>query len=111
MQTVKRVIFMKLDMGILMYITMYISFLYPIQTIVLQVSSWGGYVFLINLIPLLVLVLIMTGRFSHRIYFAYSSVSFALTLQMLGLHSSKAQEVKIFENLLNPVSFVFIGYR
>lgn len=40
----------------------------------LQVSSWGGYVFLINLIPLHVLVLMFTGRFSHRIYVAYCTV-------------------------------------
>lgn len=39
-----------------------------------MVSSWGGYVFLINLIPLHVLVLMLTGRFSHRIYVAYSAV-------------------------------------
>ncbi|KAK6174523.1 hypothetical protein SNE40_017783 [Patella caerulea] len=39
-----------------------------------MVSSWGGYVFLINLIPLHVLILMFTGRFSHRIYVAYSSV-------------------------------------
>ena len=39
-----------------------------------QVSSWGGYVFLINLIPLHVLALMVTGRFSHRIYVAYSTV-------------------------------------
>ncbi|VDM41997.1 unnamed protein product [Toxocara canis] len=39
-----------------------------------MVSSWGGYVFLINLIPLHVLALICTGRFSHKIYIAYSTV-------------------------------------
>uniref|UniRef100_A0A672NLC7 Dolichyl-diphosphooligosaccharide--protein glycosyltransferase subunit STT3A n=1 Tax=Sinocyclocheilus grahami TaxID=75366 RepID=A0A672NLC7_SINGR len=39
-----------------------------------SVSSWGGYVFLINLIPLHVLVLMLTGRFSHRIYVAYCTV-------------------------------------
>lgn len=39
-----------------------------------MVSSWGGYVFLINLIPLHVLVLMITGRFSHRIYVAYCAV-------------------------------------
>jgi len=32
-------------------------------------------VFLINLIPLHVLALMVTGRFSHRIYVAYSTVS------------------------------------
>ncbi|XP_064597745.1 dolichyl-diphosphooligosaccharide--protein glycosyltransferase subunit STT3A-like [Liolophura sinensis] len=39
-----------------------------------MVSSWGGYVFLINLIPLHVLALMFTGRFSHRVYVAYSTV-------------------------------------
>lgn len=39
-----------------------------------MVSSWGGYVFLINLIPLHVLVLMFTGRFSHRVYVAYCTV-------------------------------------
>jgi len=39
-----------------------------------MVSSWGGYVFLINIIPLHVLVLMVTGRFSHRIYVAYSTL-------------------------------------
>lgn len=42
---------------------------------VVQVSSWGGYVFLINLIPIHVLALMVTGRFSHRIYVAYCTVS------------------------------------
>ena len=39
-----------------------------------MISSWGGYVFLINLIPLHVLALMFTGHFSHRIYVAYSTV-------------------------------------
>uniref|UniRef100_A0A8C2WHD7 Dolichyl-diphosphooligosaccharide--protein glycosyltransferase subunit STT3A n=1 Tax=Cyclopterus lumpus TaxID=8103 RepID=A0A8C2WHD7_CYCLU len=43
-------------------------------SVCIQVSSWGGYVFLINLIPLHVLVLMLTGRFSHRIYVAYCTV-------------------------------------
>ena len=33
----------------------------------------------------------------------------ALTLPMLRLHSSNAQERKYFENHLNPVMLVFIG--
>lgn len=45
-----------------------------------MVSSWGGYVFLINLIPLHVLALICTGRFSHRAYIAYSTVENIFTM-------------------------------
>lgn len=36
-----------------------------------MVSAWGGYVFIINLIPLYVFVLLITGRFSSRLYVAY----------------------------------------
>jgi len=39
-----------------------------------MVSSWGGYVFLINLIPIHVLVCIITGRYTHRMYTAYTTV-------------------------------------
>ena len=37
-----------------------------------MVSAWGGYVFIINLIPLYVLVLLVTGRYSQRLYVAYN---------------------------------------
>ncbi|PIK39946.1 putative dolichyl-diphosphooligosaccharide--protein glycosyltransferase subunit STT3A [Apostichopus japonicus] len=39
-----------------------------------MVSSWGGYVFLINIIPIHTFVLMVTGRFSHRIYVVYTTV-------------------------------------
>ncbi|KAL5510340.1 hypothetical protein EMCRGX_G005869 [Ephydatia muelleri] len=44
-----------------------------------MVSAWGGYVFIINLVPLHVFVLLLMGRFSTRIYVAYS------TFYLLGL--------------------------
>lgn len=37
-----------------------------------MVSAWGGYVFIINLIPLYVLALLVTGRYSMRLYVAYN---------------------------------------
>jgi dolichyl-diphosphooligosaccharide--protein glycosyltransferase len=37
------------------------------------VSAWGGYVFIINLIPLHVFALILMGRYSHRLYVSYST--------------------------------------
>jgi len=39
-----------------------------------MVSSWGGYVFLINLIPMHVFALMCIGKFSNKIYVAYSVV-------------------------------------
>jgi len=38
-----------------------------------MVSAWGGYVFIINLIPLHVFVLLLMGRYSERVYVAYNS--------------------------------------
>lgn len=37
-----------------------------------MVSSWGGYTFIINLIPMHVLLCIVTGRYSSRLYIAYA---------------------------------------
>ncbi|KAK2950221.1 putative Dolichyl-diphosphooligosaccharide--protein glycosyltransferase subunit STT3 [Blattamonas nauphoetae] len=36
-------------------------------------SAWGGYVFIINLIPLYVLVMIVFGRYSDRLFAAYTT--------------------------------------
>jgi len=38
-----------------------------------MVASWGGYVFITNLIPLHVFVLICMGRFSARLYVSYTT--------------------------------------
>ncbi|XP_043707600.1 dolichyl-diphosphooligosaccharide--protein glycosyltransferase subunit STT3A-like [Telopea speciosissima] len=37
-----------------------------------MVCSWGGYTFIINLIPMHVLLCIVTGRYSARLYIAYA---------------------------------------
>lgn len=37
-----------------------------------MVSAWGGYIFIINLIPIYVVVLLVTGRYSLRLYIAYN---------------------------------------
>lgn len=38
-----------------------------------MVSAWGGYVFIINLIPLHVFVLLLMGRYSPRIFTSYTT--------------------------------------
>jgi dolichyl-diphosphooligosaccharide--protein glycosyltransferase len=45
----------------------------------LQVSAWGGYVFIINLIPLHVFTLLVMGRYSNRLFTSYT------TFYILGL--------------------------
>lgn len=64
-----------------------------------MVSSWGGYVFLINLIPLHVLVLMATGRFSHRIYTAYSTLYVLGTLLSMQISFVGFQPVQSSEHM------------
>ncbi|KAJ8974855.1 hypothetical protein NQ317_001953 [Molorchus minor] len=65
-----------------------------------MVSSWGGYVFLINLIPLHVLTLMITGRFSHRIYIAYSSLYCVGTILSMQISFVGFQPVQSSEHML-----------
>ncbi|KAJ3350195.1 oligosaccharyl transferase stt3 subunit [Entophlyctis luteolus] len=48
-----------------------------------MVSAWGGYVFIINLIPLHVLTLLCMGRFSPRLYVSYSTFYVVGTLSSM----------------------------
>ncbi|GLT98528.1 hypothetical protein SLE2022_160290 [Rubroshorea leprosula] len=55
-----------LNMGLLFYATLNaLSYFY-------MVCSWGSYTFIINLIPMHVLLCIVTGRYSPRLYIAYA---------------------------------------
>ncbi|XP_076065049.1 catalytic subunit 3A of the oligosaccharyltransferase complex [Oratosquilla oratoria] len=64
-----------------------------------MVSSWGGYVFLINIIPLHVLVLMITGRFSHRVYVAYSSLYVIGTILSMQISFVGFQPVSTSEHM------------
>lgn len=65
-----------------------------------MVSSWGGYVFLINIIPIHVFVLMISGRFSHRIYVAYSTVYSLGTLLSMQISFVGFQPVQTSEHML-----------
>lgn len=62
--------------------------------------------FLINLIPLHVLTLILTGRFSHRVYVAYSAVYTLGTLLSMQIAFVGFQPVQSSEHML--VTKIFI---
>ncbi|EPS67017.1 hypothetical protein M569_07758, partial [Genlisea aurea] len=62
-----------------------------------MVSAWGGYVFIINLIPLYVLVLLITGRYSMRLYVAYNcmyvlGVLLAMQIRFVGFQHVQSGE-------------------
>ena len=65
-----------------------------------QVSSWGGYVFLINLIPMHVFVLMICGRFSHRVYVAYSTVYTIGTILSMQISFVGFQPVQTSEHMM-----------
>ncbi|ROT83643.1 dolichyl-diphosphooligosaccharide--protein glycosyltransferase subunit STT3A-like [Penaeus monodon] len=64
-----------------------------------MVSSWGGYVFLINIIPLHVLTLMVTGRFSHRVYVAYSTLYVIGTILSMQISFVGFQPVSTSEHM------------
>ena len=50
-----------------------------------MVAAWGGYVFIINMIPLHVFVLILMGKYTTKMYVAYCSfyiVGLILSMQI-----------------------------
>ncbi|XP_041973833.1 dolichyl-diphosphooligosaccharide--protein glycosyltransferase subunit STT3A [Aricia agestis] len=65
-----------------------------------MVSSWGGYVFLINLIPLHVLALMLLGRFSSRVYVAYSTLYCVGTILSMQISFVGFQPVQSSEHML-----------
>ncbi|XP_022646859.1 dolichyl-diphosphooligosaccharide--protein glycosyltransferase subunit STT3B-like [Varroa destructor] len=79
-----------------------------------MVSAWGGYVFIINLIPLHVFTLLLMNRFSQRIYVAYTTffimgLLFSMQVPFVGFQPVRTSEhmasIGVF-GLLNAVAFL-----
>eukprot|EP00002_Diphylleia_rotans_P003906 TRINITY_DN1277_c0_g1_i1.p1 TRINITY_DN1277_c0_g1~~TRINITY_DN1277_c0_g1_i1.p1 ORF type:complete len:705 (+),score=110.99 TRINITY_DN1277_c0_g1_i1:47-2161(+) len=64
-----------------------------------MVSAWGGYVFIINLIPLYVFVMLISGRYSHRLYIAYSTLYVLGTLLSMQITFVGFQPVQSSEHM------------
>ncbi|XP_019864980.1 dolichyl-diphosphooligosaccharide--protein glycosyltransferase subunit STT3B [Aethina tumida] len=62
-----------------------------------MVSAWGGYVFIINLIPLHVFVLLLMGRFSNRLFTSYTTfyilgLIFSMQIPFVGFQPIRTSE-------------------
>ncbi|KAF5293012.1 hypothetical protein FQA39_LY13781 [Lamprigera yunnana] len=62
-----------------------------------MVSAWGGYVFIINLIPLHVFVLLLMGRFSNRLFTSYTTfyilgLLFSMQIPFVGFQPIRTSE-------------------
>jgi dolichyl-diphosphooligosaccharide--protein glycosyltransferase len=53
-----------------------------------QVASWGGYSFIINLLPIHCLASIFTGRLTAKLYIAYAPLIVLGTLEAGNAHKS-----------------------
>ncbi|KAJ6340517.1 hypothetical protein OIU77_008308 [Salix suchowensis] len=81
-----------------------------------MVSAWGGYVFIINLIPLYVLVLLITGRYSMRLYVAYNSMYvlgmlLAMQIRFVGFqHVQSGEHMAAMGVFFLMQGFYFLGW-
>ncbi|CAI7854277.1 unnamed protein product [Closterium sp. NIES-53] len=60
-------------------------------------ASWGGYIFIINLIPIYVVVLLITGRYTPRLYIAYNAfyiigMLLAMQIRFIGFQHVQSSE-------------------
>jgi len=64
-----------------------------------MVAAWGGYVFIINLVPLHVLALLVSGRYTARVYVAYSTFYVVGTILSMQVHFVGFQAVQSSETM------------
>ena len=80
-----------------------------------MVAAWGGYVFIINIIPIYVLIVIAAGRYSSRLYIAYSCFYtlgslMAMTVPFVGFNV--INQVDFLVDLTTPpTSFTAAAYN
>merc|ERR1711865_450175 len=73
---------------------------------VYMASSWGGYVFIINLMPLYTIVMLISGNYSNRLYIAYSSFYVMGTLMSMQIPFIGFQAVHSAEHMLALATFI-----
>ncbi|KAG8199845.1 hypothetical protein JTE90_015843 [Oedothorax gibbosus] len=74
-----------------------------------MVSAWGGYVFIINLIPLHVFVLLLMGRYSNKIYVAYNTFFILGLLLSMQIPFVGFQPVRTSEHMASAGVFVLLN--
>ena len=71
-------------------------------------AAWGGYVFVANLVSVYAMVLVACGRYSVRLYVAYSTfyvlgLLLAMQVQFVGIN-----HVKSWEHIAGMAMFAFL---
>ncbi|CAG9326737.1 STT3A_3 [Blepharisma stoltei] len=72
-------------------------------------ASWGGYAFIVNIIPIFAIVLILIGRFNTNTYIGYCSFHILGTLLAMQIPFIGFQAVTASEHLPSHTVFIFIN--
>lgn len=75
-----------------------------------MVSAWGGYVFIINLIPLHVFVLLLMNRYSQRIYVAYNTFFIIGLLCSMQIPFVGFQPIRTSEHMASAGVFALLQF-
>lgn len=81
-----------------------------------MVAAWGGYVFIINIIPIYVVVMILGGRYSPRLYIAYSifytlGSLMAMTVPFVGFNVIQQAECAASHGVFAAIQvYAFVSY-
>lgn len=73
-----------------------------------MVAAWGGYVFIINLIPLYVLFLIIIGRTDVKIYISYSVFYVLGTILSMQIPFVMFNAIQSSEHMLSHGVFIIL---
>ena len=73
-----------------------------------MVAAWGGYVFIINLIPLYNLFLIVIGRFEYKIYVSYTVFYILGTILSMQIPFVMFNAIETSEHMLSHGVFILI---
>ncbi|XP_001641089.2 dolichyl-diphosphooligosaccharide--protein glycosyltransferase subunit STT3B [Nematostella vectensis] len=73
-----------------------------------MVSAWGGYVFIINLIPLHVFFLLLMGRFNMKIYVSYSTFYITALIMSMQVPFVGFQPIRTSEHMAAAGTFALL---
>eukprot|EP00600_Ochromonadales_sp_CCMP1393_P000988 CAMPEP_0174980286 /NCGR_PEP_ID=MMETSP0004_2-20121128/15269_1 /TAXON_ID=420556 /ORGANISM="Ochromonas sp., Strain CCMP1393" /LENGTH=915 /DNA_ID=CAMNT_0016231941 /DNA_START=125 /DNA_END=2872 /DNA_ORIENTATION=- len=81
-----------------------------------MVAAWGGYVFIINIIPIFTVIMIVGGRYSSRLYVAYSvfytlGSLMAMTVPFVGFNVVQQAECAASHGVFAAIQvYAFVSY-
>ena len=76
-----------------------------------MVAAWGGYIFIINLIPFHAFALLISGRYSHRLYVAYCTFYIIGTIMSMNIMFVGFIAVTSPEHLASKCGWLVIDWQ